>query len=809
MFSYARRLLSARPALWLAALGCAALVTLPGAIVATLFVPPATMLLLTGDPGLAIDVIPEEVTRLDWLIPSLAVIGVGLSLLFNRLYAVLLWESDEERGGGWRASWSATRQTWLKVLALNALLAIVLVAAIVALAIATALALTGSAGAATLMMLGGTGLIVTLRTVGRIVVTLACRAALLDDTSVRASVRSGIALLKERRRHVVAAWASLLALGVAVWIGGRFVSPILQDTALDFPLFSSYLFAREGAQLALAIPLEAFLLVAASAVWTAVYRGIEVETVATETHAFAPRALGALVVLVVIANGVPAIAEVSWRNREETREEVIRAEEIAPEEAISDSDPVPTPSDDAATSYDVRARLDGDELNWTTTIRYTNEVARAVDEVPLYIYPAAFSGEVEELPFADDLLSSSIPNDVRGQLEGGTFRVARVTTSSGRELEWERRDTVLRVQLARSVQPDQRTGLQIALEAKLPTWPLRYGVWDGVTQLGNWIPTVPVQTPQGFVIHPYTDTGDPFFAETSDYSVTIETEEEMGVVGSGRLVETADSSDRSTWRFVAPDSRDAGFAVGSSLRGLRHDIAGTTLRTWYNGEDTLDGDRIAEDAASALSYLSRTYGPLDMEDVDVVATDNPLGGMEYPGLVYVSSGFSQLAGLPLLPELVEHSEFERVQERYITGHEIAHQWWYAEVGNDQAREPWLDEGFAEASTRLWLLETDEDDRVWKIAHLESEPSLTEDDPIGQSVAAFDGDRDYSDAVYDAGGELLIELRSVVGAPAYERLMRMWLRTQRSEIGTIDEFLDLVDRVVGGEGRALLERHLFR
>ena len=28
-------------------------------------------------------------------------------------------------------------------------------------------------------------------------------------------------------------------------------------------------------------------------------------------------------------------------------------------------------------------------------------------------------------------------------------------------------------------------------------------------------------------------------------------------------------------------------------------------------------------------------------------------------------------------------------------HEIAHQWFYAAIGNDSYKEPWLDEGFSE------------------------------------------------------------------------------------------------------------------
>jgi aminopeptidase N len=37
-----------------------------------------------------------------------------------------------------------------------------------------------------------------------------------------------------------------------------------------------------------------------------------------------------------------------------------------------------------------------------------------------------------------------------------------------------------------------------------------------------------------------------------------------------------------------------------------------------------------------------------------------------------------------------------------TTHEIAHQWWYGLVGNDQYRDPWLDESFASYSHE-WLV----------------------------------------------------------------------------------------------------------
>ena len=39
-------------------------------------------------------------------------------------------------------------------------------------------------------------------------------------------------------------------------------------------------------------------------------------------------------------------------------------------------------------------------------------------------------------------------------------------------------------------------------------------------------------------------------------------------------------------------------------------------------------------------------------------------------------------------------EFAHDDSRVVTVHELAHQWFYAMVGNSQARDPWLDEAFA-------------------------------------------------------------------------------------------------------------------
>ena len=49
----------------------------------------------------------------------------------------------------------------------------------------------------------------------------------------------------------------------------------------------------------------------------------------------------------------------------------------------------------------------------------------------------------------------------------------------------------------------------------------------------------------------------------------------------------------------------------------------------------------------------------------------------------------------------------------VVAHEVAHQWWYSLVGNDQIDEPWLDEAFAQFTTALVLPRS-----VWRSRHAE-------------------------------------------------------------------------------------------
>jgi hypothetical protein len=82
---------------------------------------------------------------------------------------------------------------------------------------------------------------------------------------------------------------------------------------------------------------------------------------------------------------------------------------------------------------------------------------------------------------------------------------------------------------------------------------------------------------------------------------------------------------------------------------------------------------VAAEAGSDLETLARRFGPYPWPSLRVaVLPDLAHVGIEYPTAIFLGTG---TAG-------------------ELTRHEVAHQWFYSLVGNDQARDPVLDEGLA-------------------------------------------------------------------------------------------------------------------
>jgi hypothetical protein len=219
---------------------------------------------------------------------------------------------------------------------------------------------------------------------------------------------------------------------------------------------------------------------------------------------------------------------------------------------------------------------------------------------------------------------------------------------------------------------------------RLP-WTLRVGPdsherisrWKGGIRLGSFFPLLAWDPRSGWATDPPPRIpGEASTSPTADFDVRVRTPRGLTIAASGAEVAPGH------WRAGAV--RDFALAAGrfrvatGTAEGPRP-VRVRVLAAPPNGNAARAFLRLAQ---ISLVQLARRYGPYPWSTYTVVVPpDLGRAGIEYPTLTY--SGVAP-----------------NVQETIIQ-HETAHQWFYSLVGNNQGRDPWLDETLATwAQTRI-------------------------------------------------------------------------------------------------------------
>lgn len=125
----------------------------------------------------------------------------------------------------------------------------------------------------------------------------------------------------------------------------------------------------------------------------------------------------------------------------------------------------------------------------------------------------------------------------------------------------------------------------------------------------------------------------------------------------------------------------------------------------------------------------------------------------------------------------------------LVPHEISHQWIYSLVGNDSAREPWLDEAFATYSEALYFERYQPDHLEWWWAN-----RVEGFDPNGwvdSTTSIPGGYTAYRDAVYLNGAKFLQSLRELVGDEAFFAVISQYATENTYKIVTETDFFSIL------------------
>jgi hypothetical protein len=238
-------------------------------------------------------------------------------------------------------------------------------------------------------------------------------------------------------------------------------------------------------------------------------------------------------------------------------------------------------------------------------------------------------------------------------------------------------------------------------------------------------------------------------------TVTLESDKSLKFATSG----TKTGSGANGTTFVAHDVRDFNFSASPKYNVTTVNHAGLTVR--FYSTSTLAA-QIKKWTLKAIDRFQDKIGAYPYPQLNVAMTPGG-SGMESPGMTWISTTEpgSNLA--------------------YLAVHEVAHQWFYGVVGNNQGKQPFLDEGVSDFLAR----DTLNSFRKSRCAEARLDK------------ATYDyGSRCYNEVVYVQSSQYIKDYRDNVGGSRFWAGVHDFYTTYKFQVAGTRAFWDTLDRHTG-------------
>ena len=383
-------------------------------------------------------------------------------------------------------------------------------------------------------------------------------------------------------------------------------------------------------------------------------------------------------------------------------------------------------------------------LTCTQEVEYVNNSDNSLSCVKFFLYPNSF----KEVAVSSAYLERAYPN-------GESFGNINFTSimADGSECEYSVSDegNILTVQID-EIFPEESVSIFLEYVVTLANINHRLGYGENTINFGNFYPIACVYE-NGFVENDFASNGDPFYSDIANYEVSLIFNEKYTLATSGEVTSEKLENGKKEVKINGEKLRDFCFVLSDNFEMISNEINGVKVNYYYYDDDKATQN--LETACLALSTFSDLFGEYPYKELNIVKTNFCFGGMEYPNLVYISDAVTDL-------ETYE----------YVIVHEIAHQWWYSVVGNNEFSEAWLDESLTEYSTLLFYEKTGRGDYASMTSGaLNSYRLFVEvyegvrgdvDESMNRNLSSFSTEPEYVNCVYTKGVLLFDSLRAMLG-----------------------------------------------
>lgn len=316
--------------------------------------------------------------------------------------------------------------------------------------------------------------------------------------------------------------------------------------------------------------------------------------------------------------------------------------------------------------------------------------------------------------------------------------------------------------------------LELEWKARIPQAAYRYGSKGGVILLGNFYPVLNVRDDRGWHTSANTKFGDPFYTQCADYTIRLRVPEAYQIAASGNILSVeAEDTGWQTLKIRADRARDFALAAAYNYKMYHVTADDVKIVGFFNGKYPEVEKAVMERAVAVVKFFNRSFGSYARSELYLV--QGPMEGfqgMEYSGLIFFA-------------EDVFNPKFNEQRRAYLVAHEIAHQWWYDMVGNNQLQEPWLDEGLASWSARKYLEKVE-----YRSVQSRSGRTLVD---LEKALTEIHSKNTYLDTAYQGGESFWLQLEEELGEGQVLKVLRSYLAAYKFQTATTEDLRRIISR----------------
>ena len=458
---------------------------------------------------------------------------------------------------------------------------------------------------------------------------------------------------------------------------------------------------------------------------------------------------------------------------------------------------------DNLTDYHMNLTLDTEKhmVYGEQIVEIINSYNSDLKELVFHLYPDSYSS-YETMPAIGGMffIDGELPE--LSEEEIGYIEIEAVHINNS-ENKFTSDKQILKIPMEEPLKTGESVKVKIKFKLKIPGGRERLHHQQGEYSLTNWYPLLSVynEKTKKWDENPFHPVGESNYSDVANYNVKLTVPKNMVVAPTGSIVEEKIEEENKVVNIKAEKVRDFVILMSPNYKVKTKEVDGIKISNYYmlnEHSSKKTADMVLDEVVNAVKFMNETIGKYSYDELRIVETHLSGGAMEYPQVIQMGV-YHNLGGENIekfAPFIIEAAV-----------HETMHQWWYVGVGNNEYKEPFLDESLTVYMTAYYFeKEYDKYHQNGIDYQIRRFVNPSNSRPLNSSVDDFNEWGEYSRVIYnDRGPAFFEDLRQRVGEEKFIEFLQKYYEKYLFKNATIDGLIETIGEVAGKEIKDIMKK----